>query len=200
MSYEEPLLSAADTRLHNSGWGRPPEQHRTPAIGAAITLDVASIMRAWAGASPELARLLARASVTRRPYTRGLIAQVTSEVLLELTNRDTLGSTDPLVALRRLRNYVVEREWTRGICFMAATQRLLHPSPPSTFQPCTKEVALILVAVAFAHPPAVIWSAEPSLSLFQAQTQLTLHWLRAADAHPLSHKYWGILRDRLVAQ
>jgi len=172
----------------------PPKQYALPIVGAGITLDLGRLLKEWPGAEPTTTKALKRAAVTRRPYKDGVIAQVAGELRCAITQTTTPATTDPLRALTRLRDAVIEQGWTDGVCFTVVAETLDGPLRRPAFSPTDAQVALTLVAAAFTHPPALIWGTLASMDLMSPLTRLRLRWIRRDAAAPQALAQWESLR------
>lgn len=204
-------------RLHNSGWGRPPEQYRTPMLGHVVLLDVPLLLGAWEGVPPaERAALQSAIRATRssrnwRPLPVAMLGQVVARARLavERTHGDALRAAgvevdrdrelparpDALRELARLRDRVNALEWTAGIVFTATPQAPLQDVASTNWTHPTDadEVALALVTASLLHGTLVVWGAEPALERLRDPQRLALRWLRPAQAPAPARRRWKAL-------
>ena len=204
-------------RLHNSGWGRPPEQYRTPVLGQARLLDLPLLLGAWEGPPPaERIALQQAIRAVRNPYgprpvplaLLGLVAararlavdQAHAHALREAgvpgTGTQELPvRPDALVELARLRDRVNALGWTAGIVFMAAPPGQATDLAPTDWHCPTNadEVALALVAASLLHGTMVLWGAEPALERLREARRVPLRWLRPAQAADDARRRWQAL-------
>jgi hypothetical protein len=214
---DAPSPSGTLDRLHNSGWGRPPEQYRTPVLGHAVLLDLPLLLGAWEGPPPDEREALRKAiCAARNPYgprpvplaLLGLLA-ARVRLALDAAHAHALRAAgvpasptaelpvrpDALVELARLRDRVHALGWTAGVVLMAAPQPQAADLAPTDWHHPTDadEVALALVAAALLHGPMVLWGAEPALERLREMRRLPLRWLRPAQAADDARHRWQAL-------
>lgn len=164
------------TRLNNSGWGRPPEQYRTPGIGAGIIIFLPALLKHWSRYSPD------------------------ERVLDQLINLLSDGrEAVPALASQRatiIRNLAKERGWLDGVIMTCSVAP--YSSPQSYYsdhlQLDDTQTTLAVLAVACAHPPAVIWDAAPSWNMRQSGEVVSLRWVRRSLASPVAREAWESLQ------
>lgn len=163
-------------RLNNSGWGRPPEQYRTPGIGAGIIVFLPALLKHWSRYSPD------------------------QRVLDQLINLLSDGRVAvPALASHCatiIRDLAQERGWLDGVVM---TCSVAPYSPPRNYyaddlQLDDTQATLAVLAVACAHPPAVIWDAAPSWNTRQSGEVVSLRWVRRSLASPVAREAWESLQ------
>jgi len=214
---DAPSPSGTLDRLHNSGWGRPPERYRTPVLGHAVLLELPLLLGAWEGPPPDEREALRKAIRTaRNPYAPrpvplallGLLA-ARVRVAVDEAHGPALRAAgvpappaaglpvrpDVLVELTRLRDRVTALGWTAGIVFMAAPQpQAADLAPTDWYHPTdADEVALALVAASLLHGPMVLWGAEPALERLREARRQPLRWLRPTQAGDDARRRWQAL-------
>lgn len=166
--------AAAPTRLHNSGWGGPPEQYRTPGIGTGWVINLPRLVNNW----------------SRYDVSRPLMPQIVESLADGCSAAPALQSHQAA----QLRDIASERGWLAGIiltCNDASIAAINH-SNAQTQRPVTeRDIALAALAVACSHPPVIIWDATPSWNQRLRNTSLEIRWLRRTLATPLAHEAWS---------
>lgn len=204
-------------RLHNSGWGRPPEMYRTPMLGQLVLLDLPRLLGAWAEVPhrerPALQDAIraARSPRRRRPLPVALVAQLAARARWSLDQRHATPlqaagvavsptahlpvRPDALVELARLRDRVNALDWTAGIVLTHAPDAPGDDASPINWSHPTNgdEVALALVTASLLHGTMVLWGAEPSLEPLRDARRPALRWLRPAQAHAAARAQWAML-------
>ncbi|MBU6365026.1 MAG: hypothetical protein KJT01_02325 [Gemmatimonadetes bacterium] len=204
-------------RLHNSGWGRPPEQYRTPMLGHHVLLDVPLLLGAWTEVPPvERAALQAAIRATRykrngRPLPLAMLGRVVARARLSVErahgealraagvavdpDRDLPARPDALRELARLRDRVNALEWTAGIVFTESPRPTYQDVRSTNWAHPTDadEVALALVAASLLHGAMVVWGAEPALERLLDVQRIALCWLRPAQAPAPARHRWKTL-------
>ena len=212
---DAPSPAATLDRLHNSGWGRPPEQYRTPVLGHAVLLDVPLLLGAWSDlpaverAALQAAIRAARTAAGARPLSAALLGQGAARARTAVEQRHAhalreagvaVGPSAPmpkrpdaLVELARLRDRVNALGWTAGIVFTETTSAM-DTAPINWNHPTdADEVALALVTASLLHGTMVLWGAEPALERLRAPRRLALRWLRPAQAPAQASHRWKAL-------
>lgn len=162
-------------RLHNSGWGRPPEQYRTPGIGTGIIIHLPSLLERWP-----------RYSLDKRVLDQliHLLSDGCEAVPALASHRATI-----------IRDLAKERGWLDGVIMICSVAP--YPAPRNYYladrQVDDVQVTLAVLAIACAHPPAVIWDAPPSWNLRQSGQVVSLRWVRRSLASPAASEAWESL-------
>jgi hypothetical protein len=197
-TFDEPLPLGADDRLHNSGYGRPPEQYRTPSVGLRFRLDFIRLLRTWPGAAPADTAELADVMQRRAAFPRTLVARYARRVITALGG-DGIGTRhrdEATASLADVASLVDSLGLTRGVVLIArplyryklVTQ--LPDEPPAT----DEQVAVALATLAVCSPPLVLWSREASLGTFRPSEVLLLTRFRHAGAGVDAERVWTELQ------
>jgi len=172
---EEEELDLPSSRLHNSGYGRPPEIYRTPALGMGLRIDP----RAWALAWP------------RNDKSRRVVAQ-----LIEVLTGDCSGIPDTdAKQIAMLRDIVVAKGWTEGVTLLGthSGRKMMERYEPKA--PVTdRDLALACVASASMHVPVAIWDAQPCWNESRRDKIVRVRWLQRQNASPVAREAWESLR------
>lgn len=195
---DAPLSLGPDDRLHNSGWGRPPEQYRTPAIGARFRLHFMRFMRAWPGVDPEDARALAGVLPRDGRLPPRLVARYAWSVARALgCNVECSDADDPIGALTELAATVDSLGLARGVVLTARTADLYKcqdGQPPADYVATAEQVGAALVTAACCSPPLVLWGRTPSLSLLRPDKVLLVARMRRTESAPEADRVWNELQ------
>ncbi len=168
-------------QLNNSGWGRPPEQYRTPAIGTGIVIFLPDLLRLWPRYSPD--------------------QQVLDQLISLLSDGRQTAPARESDRVTIVRNLARERGWLDGVIMTCSVAPSSLPSDYywDDLQVNDVQVTLAVLAVACAHPPAVIWDAAPSWNMRQSREVVSLRWLRQSHASPVARKAWDSLKQFMVS-
>lgn len=177
---EQSEAAPPPARLHNSGWGRPPEQYRTPGIGAGLVINLLRLAESW----------------PRFEGTKQAMEQLPAPLLSVLGAgrgpMPILGSQQ----VEQLRDLARERGWLEGVILTCAqlTTPAGNLSNYPTPQPVDdRDMTLAILAVACSHPPAVIWDAPPAWRVRLRNGTFSVRWLRRSLASPAAHEAWTAL-------
>lgn len=197
-----PAMHESDTppaALHNSGFGRPPVVYECPGVGVTYCIDVTRLRRdctqLWIG---------------RKPTPAQVICEVATHIASSL--QPSASGTEPAQAQRTVQN--VETRALQQIARLAAVLRTLGALEPfrglvkvspagdpartahhATLgdawpwliphaQPELLRIAWSICAVSYAAPPLLLWTREPSLTLWRDDRAITLRWF--GDVSPSS--------------
>jgi hypothetical protein len=202
---DEPLPLGPDDRLHNSGYGPPPERYRTPAIGSRFTLDYMALLRAWPNARPADARELRGVEPRDERVPADLVARYACALARALGASVRAAARDDVhAALVVLAGVVRKRGLCDGIVLTArpddldektagkAKSRLRGAVLPAS----DEQVAVALITVVSCTPPLVLWGREPSLAMLRPDRVLSVARLRQSGASPQADRVWRQLHVR----
>lgn len=190
---EAPITTAHDNRLHNCGYGRPPEQYLTPALGTGFDIDLHSLLLSWRDVSPAVALELNALRTLRRRYPRALLASCAWALLVALHGTASGRDDDPEAALAALSAHVMSLGLTRGVLLTCAVTSRGTAQPVQRGGMTTEPVALALVAMAASRPPMVMWGVEPSLENIAPGAIMRMRWLRRGEAGSEARAVWDAL-------
>lgn len=198
-------MGGGQSRLNNSGYGRPPAAFRCPAIGGTRLLDLYATLAFWPGLAPaDLTALETAAASTLSPAPRNqvtqarippaTIASITAGLLHELGTDAGIahqdGTAETAAALvQRLVVEVMTRGWHRTLFGLASPQGI----PPHTWRSAealcesqlpAQPVALTLAAFAVFRPPLLLWTRPPSLDWLRADLCISFRrlWIERSAA------------------
>lgn len=190
---DAPFAPAPSDRLHNSGWGRPPEQYRTPAVGTSFTLDLPSMLHDWKGATLDDAHAMRAVMPRHKSYPSTIIARYARALATALDCPTTpADDTDVLRALETLGNAVAARGLIDGMMLSCQTHEKYKwlKGMAWRFVPTTSQLAAVLAAAAFSHGGLVLWGAQPSLGSVRPDYVIRFTWLRRHEAGASARDCW----------
>jgi hypothetical protein len=179
---DAPLQLTDDDRIHNSGWGRPAEQYRTPGIGSGFVIDLHRTLLAWHDAPADLRESLATFAPRRRRYPADLLSQCARALIHALTGESTSAAMDVRATLATLCEVVIRAGLTDGVVLTCAASARDALATPLDHAVSARDAALTLVTAVCTRPPTVMWGIEPSLDYLTVDGVLRLRWLHRTRA------------------
>ena len=187
---DAPLRLTDDDRIHNSGWGRPSEQYRTPGIGAGFVIDLHRTLLAWHDAPTDLRESLATLAPRRRRYPADILTQCARALIHALTGASAPSAPDVRATLATLCNVVIRAGLTDGVVLTCALSTRGTLATPLYQTVSTRDAALALVTAVGTRPPTVMWGIEPSLACLTVDGVLRLRWLHRTRAGTDARTAW----------
>jgi len=205
--------SGASDCLHNSGWGRPPEQYRTAAVGHRAQLDLPALLRAWPTAPDAVREALTSIRPGHEAYPDWLLTAAARTLAARIlpASDPTRGVTAPdeaswrevpaATALTELQHAVHAAGLVAGLSVTCQAEiRTSHDADPHHgFAVTDAHVAAALAFTAAARPPVVLWDAEPSLELLAPHRAVAVRWLRPSASPVATRRLWNDLLNARIA-
>ena len=191
----EPLAPSATDRLHNSGPTRGLEQYRTPPIVSQFSIPLRELLSRWDRLDPE-SELVLRCAADKQ-LTRAHAAQCVAMAVESLTGERPRQSSDLRVTCKALLDAAQTRGLIEGIVLSCARV----PASPVQWRGegtvvDDTTVALALLAYAYAQPPMVMWTGEPTGRFLTDRGMLMVQWMQGGRAGAAARSAWSELVAR----
>lgn len=187
---DAPLRPTHDDRIHNSGWGRPAEQYRTPALGAGFVIDLHRTLLSWRGMPPDVREMLAGLAPRRRRFPTDVMQACARALLHAVTGDWPPAETDRRTILAQLCDAMINAGHTDGVVLICALVPRDALATPLDHLVSAHTAALALATAICTRPPTVMWGIEPSVTSVTVDDVLRVRWLQRARAGAVARDVW----------